>query len=252
MQIKGKLLLFSLCISLIPIAIIIPLSYFNARQTLKRQVTKELTAIAEAKRLHLLSLLKEKKVRTEDFSSDGFIRDSLTEMKDAEFRKQDTVTALSKHLSQNKKPLDPSIIAITVADLEGNIVASTDETMTGLNISDQDAFVRGLSDTHIDKPQRFPHLNAKGIRISAPIFSKADEGLLGVTTIWYDLAMLNEVTASRVGMGKTGEVVLGMNDSGNVVFLNSLRYAPEAALELSIPWDVPVAEPMKLALSGGS
>lgn len=252
MQIKGKLLLFSLCISLIPIAIITTLAYFNARQTLKRQVLKELTAIAGAKRLHLLNLLKEKQVRTEDFSSDGFIKDSLEEMRNTEFRKQDTVATLSKHLSQNKKPLDLSIIAIAVADLEGNIVASTNETMTGLNVSDQDAFVRGSSDTHIDKPRRFPHLNAKGIRISAPIFSKADEQLLGVIINYYDLAMLNDVTASRVGMGETGEVMLGMKDDSNVVFLNPLRYAPEAALELSIPLGGPVAEPMKLALSGGS
>ncbi len=46
-SIKGRLILFSRCISLIPIAVITAAYYLNARKTLERQTQEWLTAVAE-------------------------------------------------------------------------------------------------------------------------------------------------------------------------------------------------------------
>ncbi len=75
---------------------------------------------------------------------------------------------------------------------------------------------------------------------------------MGVLVNVYDLAALNGITANRAGMGNTGEVVLGKKRADEIVFLNSLRYAPDAPLALSVPLDSREAEPMKLALEGRS
>jgi hypothetical protein len=77
MSIKTKLLIFALSISLIPISIITTVNYLNARSALKHHVMNEMTAIAESKKLHLFSYIDEKKGRAIDFSSDGFMRNSL-------------------------------------------------------------------------------------------------------------------------------------------------------------------------------
>src|SRR3989338_10499961 len=76
-SIKGKLLLFALCISLIPIAVITSVYYLNARSTLKRETLDWLTAVAESRKAHVMEFLEAKKGRAIDFSSAGVIKDSL-------------------------------------------------------------------------------------------------------------------------------------------------------------------------------
>ncbi len=52
-SIKSRLLLFSRCISLIPITVITAAYYLNARKTLERQTQEWLTAVAESGRAHV-------------------------------------------------------------------------------------------------------------------------------------------------------------------------------------------------------
>jgi len=175
-SLKAKLLIFGLCISLIPIAIITTISYFNARNTLKQQIMQDLTAIAEFKKAHVLEFLEAKKGRTIDFCSDGFIRDSLEKINRGKSLRQDNVTALNKHLSINKKPLDPYIAAIEVVDMNGKVVASTNETMIGRDVSDQEIYKRAIhaayNNPYVSQPYHSTYLNAKSIDVSGPLTSK--------------------------------------------------------------------------------
>src|SRR3990167_4860497 len=111
--IKSKLILFSLCISLIPISVITTVYYINARSTLKNHTLRELTAIAESKRIHIMSFMNGKRGRAVDFSSDGFIRDGLEAISQGRGR-PNAVADLNRHLKSNKKRLDPHIVAIDV------------------------------------------------------------------------------------------------------------------------------------------
>src|SRR3990167_7370243 len=60
-SIKGRLLLFSLCISLIPIAVITTVYYLTARNTLEKQTLAQLSAIAESRKAHLLKFVEGRK-----------------------------------------------------------------------------------------------------------------------------------------------------------------------------------------------
>ena len=139
-SLKAKLLILGLCISLIPIATITTISYFNARNAMKRQIMQDLTAVAESRKAHVLEFLEAKEGRTIDFCSDGFIRDSLEKINRGVSLRQDNVTALNRHLSMNKMPLDPYIAAIEVVDMDGKVTASTNETMIGRDVSGQEIY----------------------------------------------------------------------------------------------------------------
>ena len=76
-SIKSKLLIFGLCISLIPIAIITNIYYFYASNVLKEQTFEWLKTVAEARESHVFEFIEARKARATDFASDGFIRDSL-------------------------------------------------------------------------------------------------------------------------------------------------------------------------------
>ena len=60
-SIRNRLLLFSLCISLIPSVVITSIYYFNTRYILKKHVLDELTALADAKKQHIISCIEAKR-----------------------------------------------------------------------------------------------------------------------------------------------------------------------------------------------
>ncbi len=139
LSIKSKLLLYSLCISLIPITILSSVYYVNAKSNKKKERLDSLTTIASSKKLHVESFINAKRGRIVDFGSDGFIRDNLETINQVGI--QDTaVLRLNRHLRVNKKPLDQSITEIMVVDLSGKIVGATSDYMFGKDISGQDIF----------------------------------------------------------------------------------------------------------------
>ncbi len=215
MSIKTKLLIFALCISLIPISIITTLYYFNARSTIERQTLDWLTAVAESKKVHTLSFLDSKKGRVVDFSSDGFIRDSLEAISSSETQSP-VVNTLIRHLEVNKKPLDRHITAIAVLDINGNVVASTNKLWLGKDMSKANIFMscvtKNYGETYIGKSYSVPYLNENCIFISAPLTSRQENKTMGVIINAYNMEFLNEITTNRKGMGESGEVYIVNRD----------------------------------------
>ena len=253
MSIKTKLLIFGLSISLIPISIITTLYYFSARSTIERQTLDWLTAVAESKKVHTLSFLDSKKGRVVDFSSDGFIRDSL-EIISRRGTQSYAVPSLNRHLKVNKKSLDSHITSIAVLDINGRVVASTTEEWVGKDMSEENIFMSCVSknygETYTGKSYNVPYLNVNCIFISAPLTSKQENKTMGVIINAYDIAILDEITTKRAGMGESGEALLGMRSGDSVVFLTTLKYAPDMPLSKSVPLDSSGAELMRLALKG--
>ncbi|MCB7129549.1 MAG: HAMP domain-containing protein, partial [Candidatus Brocadiales bacterium] len=256
-SIKAKLLIFTLCISLIPIVLISTLGYIHARRTLKEETLHRLTAVAESRKAHLEAFMEGKKERTIDFSSDEFIKDSLDKIRLGGPGKDDTATALSKHLLENKKPLDPYLKEIEVVDLNGRVVASTHEALIGNVMSNHDVAYtktvdKNYAETYFGSPHYTPYLEANSICIAAPISARGSDEPSGVLINHYDMVFLNEIAGNRAGLGETGEVLLGNKTGDEIKFLSPLLYAPDAPLTLSIPVDSTGAEPMRLALEGKS
>ncbi|ODS34322.1 MAG: two-component sensor kinase [Candidatus Scalindua rubra] len=231
-SIRGKLLIFTFCISLIPIAVITTLYYLNARNTIKIQTLDWLTAVAESRKLHVLSYIEAKKRQTTDFSSDGFIRDTLERINRGESPEQDTITALNRHLLVNKKPLDPHLEGIEVVNKDGRIIASTHEAIIGKGMSDHDvAYMRTMdknyTETCIGEGKYTPHLERNSICAAAPIFLHESAEPLDVVINHYNMAFLNVVTTNRAGMGETGEVYLVNRDG---IMLTESRFVGGASL----------------------
>ncbi|MBS1257644.1 MAG: Adaptive-response sensory-kinase SasA [Candidatus Scalindua arabica] len=215
MSLKTKLLIFTLSISLIPISIITTLYYYNTRNTIKRQTLDWLTAVAESRKAHTISFLDGKKGRVVDFSSDGFIRDSL-EIISHRGSLNHLVSDLNRHLKVNKKPLDSHIVAIAVVDMNGKVVSSTNEEIIGADVSKHDIYVKSIrnayGETYVGNTYRYSFLDEDCIFVSAPITGKYGGKEIGIIINAYDLKSLSEITANRVGMGETGEVYIVNRD----------------------------------------
>lgn len=231
---RGKFLIFTLCISLIPIAIITTIYFLNARSTLKYQILEQLRAVAESKRLHMLSLMERIKTQTIDFSSDEFIRNCMRRALRGGSFYHDEAIRLNKYFSENKQLLNQHFIAIILVDKYGKVISSTNLNFIDKDMSNNDIFTQGISKsegkTHI-KLHYLSSLNTNCILISTPIISQHNAGLLGVIINVYNLRFLNEITTDRVGMGETGEVYLVNRDK---VMLTESRFIEDASLKQKV------------------
>lgn len=232
-SIKSKLLILGLSISLIPIAAITSVYYFKTRYVMERQIVQYLAMMSEAKKAHILGYLESKKGQTIDFCSDGFIRDSLARIFHGKHSERGIVNALNKHLIRNKMSLDPDIVAITVTDLNGEVVAATIESLIGEDLSKQElyshAFKENTNKPFVIKPHLFPYLLHDGavLDIVAPVTSRLSSKRMGYLINHYRLSTLDKITTQRIGMGETGETYLVTRDK---VMLTVSRFIDSAPL----------------------
>jgi len=123
LRIGTKLISSFLLVVIISVLTIGYFSYKTAEKNLRTQILQDLTLFADIKEGHLLSFLSYLQDRAVDFSSDGFIRDSVSKIVNNE--NGQTLSALDTHLIRNKLPLAKSVYGINILDLEGNVIAST-------------------------------------------------------------------------------------------------------------------------------
>ncbi len=232
-SIKNRLIFFSLCISLIPIAVITSIYYFNTRDILKKHVLDELTALVNAKKQHVISCIEAKKERAMDFSSDGLITKRLEIVHREGTLPGGTVSALNRHLSRNKRTLDPSLLGIAITDTGGTIIASTNERFVGANIATSatttpDSHKKpGVACVSVSPPHYSSYLNTNCISISTPIFSGTTQGkILGTIVNCYGLDILNRITTDRTKLGETGEIYLVNKDKTMITESRFLEDAP--------------------------
>lgn len=234
LSIKGRLLIFAFCISLIPIVTITSVYYLNARNTLRHQIVKQLRAVAESKRLHVLSLMETNDVRTRNYSSDGYIRNRFELITRVGASKEKATARLNKHLAENKLSLYHYFIAILLADSQGRVVSSSNEELIGTDVSGLDVFKEGIKkgygETFIGQPHYSPDLKENCLLISAPLISRQGNPI-GVIINAYNLAFLNEITTNHVGMGESGEVYLMNRDK---IMITESRFKQGASLKLKI------------------
>ena len=253
-SIKRKLLIFALCISLIPILVITILFYLSARGSVEKQINQKMIAVAESKALHIEAFLKTIRGRTIDFCSDGYIRDKLDIINQKVLLEQDAVVDLSSHLKNNKMPLDPDIASITVLNTTGTVVASTIKSIIGNDFSNHEEFVHIVSknkkEVFTHRPHFQQYLNHNTMEVAAPVTSMESGQTIGIIINAYNQEIINDITSNREGMGNSGEIVIGLKEDGTIQFINTLKYTPGATTTLKIPLNDEAAEPMRLALEG--
>lgn len=209
---------------------------------------EKLKAVAESRERHILSTMERMKVRTVDFSSDGFIRHSFERIIHGGTSGQSSVIRLNKYLSKNKLSLyRHRLIAIILLDKYGKVISSTNEKLTGMDFSSQDVFMQGIQkrygEAYAGQPYYSSYLDKNYLCISAPIISKHSAELLGIIINVYSLAILDEITTNRVGMGETGEVYLVNRD---MIMLTESRFIENAPLKLLVD-----TEPVQRIIENG-
>ncbi len=230
-SLRGKLIFLALGFSIIPIIIVGYLSYWSGKMMIRHQFFDSLTTIAKSRENAIAFYLKSKTGRILDFSSDGFICDTLEKLNQEGFDGIKFSEDLARHLRENKKPLDPEIYGLHVLGLKGKIVASSEKGIFGNDMSDDDCFIEGMKGVHVKDIHHSPVDGKDFITISAPLISRTTKKTVGVIMNRYDLKGLNKITIVREGMGETGEVYVVNKDR---YIVTESRFIKEAILKQKV------------------
>ncbi len=135
-----KLFYLFLLVSLVPSGVAGAIVYKYTHNRVKEDVLDQLRYKVHSLNEKLNLLLSKRRFRVIDFSSDGFIRDSVEQLSYMPLDHSQISDELNNHLVINKKTLDPDILEIEVLDHKGEVVASTSQGQIGINKSHEDYF----------------------------------------------------------------------------------------------------------------
>ncbi len=126
MTIRNKMLFWFLFPTISIAVVLTAFCYYFTKKTIEQNIYDQLEIAADTMYINIDLFLKGKRGRAIDFCSDAFIRDCTEDITKKEDSVQVLTEQLNNHLTTNKLHLDPDILQIFIADLDGYVIGSTD------------------------------------------------------------------------------------------------------------------------------
>ena len=234
MKIRSQLIVYFLVISLIPLIIIGIFNYISAEQLLKKEILNKLENIATLGEKNIENVIEG------NFEKIKLISTSL-QLKIELDKYNSNIDRNKSQISMNNiinpiKSAIKNVEDISIRDLTGMIVASTNNSAIGKNHTTDKLFIQDKLQNDVsiffkDKDNKIKSY------VGSPLIH--DGKLLGVVTAIYNLENLLSIFQTYEGLGKTGEFILVQkNDNGDgVLFMNLLRFDSGTAFNLNISKD---------------
>jgi PAS domain S-box-containing protein len=228
--------LFTIVVILFPLTISFIHSYIETREQIKQHTLDDMTVVAEAYEGQVYQFLEMVKRRAQDFSTDGKIVSGLQKALKGD---SGAARALASHMKSNKLPLDKSIDRISIITMEGRVLASTDASWTGRDVSSYAFFIKaagGAAAIEESVSTAFPEIIA-----AAPVFGRGG-GRLGVIAISQQLSDLSRVLTGDLnrelgaiswskGKRKTMEAYIVNRDK---FFITESKFIKDAVLKTRV------------------
>lgn len=222
---------------LLPILAVISMIFENSKKEMESLLVTELRQAADEREAYILMYMEMNRGRIEDFSTDGFIVNSL-ERKDG----KPGAKALSEYMRRYKLPVLKEIYRLNILTApDGRVLASTVPGMEGEDLSGEEFFKIGLRS--ISMTEVVTRLGPE-LAVSAPIYSRAEKGrVLGVITGFTSLEKFGEfftgeyikrlgaTSWSHWGRWKTLEIYLVNRDK---LMITPSRFDPASVLKQKV------------------
>lgn len=228
MKLKTEIFLFLFATGLTVILVTGSLYYYSAKEAMMLRLANQMESLSETKKLRLEEIIGNKKQEFELVQNRILLKQNLFfYLRDSSSR--DKVTRESYRLlifNTLTRALGDitSFRKMHVADVNGNIITSTDPSFNNKNISSFGCFVRAL------KNESGFYVSTMGdsisyLCLSGPISYQGN--FLGVLIIETETDDLRTISGDYTGLGRTGETTLAQQVSDSVaVYLTPLRFYP--------------------------
>ncbi len=197
-----------------------------SREIVEDQICNQLVLTVQSRANHIETFLDMHKQEVERTASGCIIKNLLTMDVDDECyaAQHERVTAKLRTLAAT----DDTTCKITLFDRNGTIVASTDETVVGINKNSEHIFLEGSKRTYVGDVRVCSGTGLPAIRFSTPVIKNEVVGVI-VTVI--QMNYLDAITTDRIGLGETGEVYL-VNRDGYMI--TPSRFMDDTFLEQKV------------------
>ncbi len=242
-----RLLIILLVFFAVPIGFLSWRLIVHEEAAIHERTLTQLQTVADGVEAQLLEFLNYIKGRTQDFSSDGFIRDAVAEIIRQPDGNQEMITALNRHLAVNKQPIIPECEETFVTNLSGVVIASSQAANLGSNYARAEFFGRGQTETYISDVF-FDDLNGRNSWVvSTPLTDKVTHELSGVLINRIRIETLSDITQGRRAAamgaktypsmpGQAGEIYLVNRDR---LMITESEYGEDAILnQVADTWAV--------------
>lgn len=182
-------------IVLLPILVTFFLTFKSTGDFIERLVLQDLSGIARGRAGDVRLFLDNASERMLDFSSDGVIRD---ELEASLARGAAGGQPLSEYLTSSKLALLKDFYRLTVIGVDGRAAASTLRSSVGEDFSGERFFLLGLKGPSFAiRPSGF--MGGADIAVSAPVYSRRDNRLIGVIAGFAPVEALTDVLKTHEG-----------------------------------------------------
>ena len=193
------------------------------REILREQIDARLSSVAESRRtiVHTqLALYRQRAVLNTDR---GEFRSFLGRLAAGNISEKDR--GYSEH-SLRRIAADGLTRSAVLAGVDGRIVVASDPAKLGGSLAEDAVFMAGMEEVHIGAPQRVG--TRFEVRVAAPVRSfSPPEAICGVLVLDVDTSELAEALRDTTGLGRTGEVLLGVREGGAIRILFPTRFRSE-------------------------
>ena len=259
MSIQTKLFAIFLVFIMLPIVCAEAYFFRHARTTLMESRTAQFVGLAELRKNKVESYFHECARDLDLFSKDGVVEANLPILSRPSDGKESPAYRLAKANIDHrvKEVLSVSRYAdVVLTDADGVIVYTGrkgQKGVTGGRLPDPGsaAFREGRKGRFFTGVFRDPsNGNRPGMLTVAPVSGK-DGRYAGVAAFVLDMGPIYEAVQDTAGLGETGETLIGCKDDNSVLFLNNLRFDPNAALTRRVAIGGPLGAPVQRAVAGG-
>lgn len=211
MSIRTRLIIILLTFALIPSLFLGALVFQNSSWEVKKNALLSLKYITDVKEAALLEFMSSKRGRAVDFSTDGYIKESIRLINSLgpKAEKERAGRDLAEYLRVNKRSIDPDLIEIHILDPRGIVISSTDEEFIGKSEAGRPYFTEGLKGSYIQG--RAVHLHGGKVHSFMPVSTPVVSGgkTIGVLMNGYSLDIIGQILSGRRSrlLGATSSVL---------------------------------------------
>jgi HAMP domain-containing protein len=204
--------------------------YLTAKDNLTKAIYNNLVMACYFRSDHIKTYLEMLEISVGQLSKSVVLEDFLL-INGKENPQQGEAFERAMRMLKRTDQANSSIDEFLLTDRTGKVVASSNESSIGSDKSMDSFFLGGQKETYIKDVYYSEDYKEPLIAASVPIFSSQTGELLGVLAGRVRLTDLNDITASEIGMGKTGEIYI-VNKDG--LMITPSRFKEDAVLKQKV------------------
>ncbi|MFQ5451475.1 MAG: HAMP domain-containing protein, partial [Nitrospinaceae bacterium] len=258
-----QLLFYFFPIALLPLLVILSLTYFQSKKTLQTEKLTYLRTILTRHAEHIESYINERHGAVKTLSQMPSLMNALVEFNHV-FQKGGTASPEYISIDRQLRPFMTTYKEtygyedLFLISRDGDVIFSVmhrEELGTNLQrgpyrkMELAGVFLKAVTllETEISKFDYYPPARKPAGFMAAPVFHQGR--FAGVVALQMNMRELAKVVNDVTGLGKTGETVVAARVGHEALFMAPSRFDPDAAFKRKVILDSPLAMPIQEAVN---